>query len=62
MSILTFFHQKSGRGDILPTPPLLLSFTVFTDHPRVGEVLPGRGPQYGATPVNIPVSFRSWAA
>ncbi len=43
-------------------PPLPLSFTVFTDHPKEGEVLPGRGPQYGAAPVNIPISFRSRAA
>jgi hypothetical protein len=54
MSILTFFLQKSGHGDILPTPPLPLSFTVYTDHPRAEEVLPGRGPQCGAAPVNIP--------
>jgi hypothetical protein len=45
MSILMFFHQKLGREDILPTPPLPLSFTVNTDHLMAGEVLPGRGPQ-----------------
>jgi hypothetical protein len=45
MSILTFFHQKWGREDILPIPPLPLSFTVNTDHLMAGEVAPGRGPQ-----------------
>jgi hypothetical protein len=40
-----FFHQKSGREDKLPTPPLPLSFTVNTDHLIAGEVAPGRGPQ-----------------
>jgi hypothetical protein len=44
-SILTFFHQKSDREDILPTPPLPLSFTVDTDHLMAGEVAPGRGQQ-----------------
>ncbi len=56
-SILTFFRQKLGREDILPTPPLPLSFTVNTDHLMAGEVAPGRGPQWGAAPVNIPISF-----
>ncbi len=45
MSILTFFRQKSGRKDILPIPPLPLSFTVNTNHLMAGEVALGRGPQ-----------------
>jgi hypothetical protein len=57
-SILTFFCQKSGREDILPTPPLPLSFTVDTDHLMAGEVAPGRGPQWRAAPGNIPINFR----
>jgi hypothetical protein len=44
----------------LPTFPLL-SFTSITDHPRVGEVLPGCGLQSGMVPVRIPISFLSWA-
>jgi hypothetical protein len=46
----------------LPTPPLPLSFTAITDHPRAGEVPPGCGLHSGAAPVNIPVSFHSRAA
>ncbi len=56
-SILTFFRQKLGREDILPTPPLPLSFTVNTDHLMAGEVAPGHGLQWGVAPVNIPISF-----
>jgi hypothetical protein len=63
MSIWTFFGQKSGREDILLTPPPLpLSFTVYTDRLMAGGVPPGRGPQCGAAPVNTPISLRSRAA
>jgi hypothetical protein len=41
-----------------PSSPWLV-FTAITDHPRVGEVLPGHGSQSSASPVNIPVSFLS---
>ncbi len=62
MSILTFFCQKFGRGNTLPTPTLLLGFTANTEHQRVGEVMPGCGLQCSAAPVNIPISYRSQAA
>jgi hypothetical protein len=42
-------------------PPLPLGFSANTDHPSEGKVLPGCGPQPGAVPVNMPVSFRSQA-
>jgi hypothetical protein len=44
----------------LPTVPIL-SFTSVTDHPRVGEILPGCGLQSGMVPVRIPISFLSRA-
>jgi hypothetical protein len=34
-----------------------VSFTVVSDHPRVGEVPQGCGLQYGTAPVRIPISF-----
>ncbi len=43
-------------------PPASVGFTVITDHPSAGEVLLGCGPQFGAVPVNILISFWSWAA
>jgi hypothetical protein len=61
MFILTYFQQKSGPGNTLPTPALLLSLTAITDHPRVGEVKSGYGPQSGAVPVKILNSFWYWA-
>ncbi len=60
-SILTFFHQKSGRCATLWTPLLLTGFTTITDHPRMGEIPPGRGPQCDVAPSNIPISFWSQA-
>jgi hypothetical protein len=53
---LTYFCQRSGCSTSLPTPPppLPLGVTAITDHPRVGEVLPGRGLQSGIAPVIIP--------
>jgi hypothetical protein len=56
-----YFRQKFGCGATLLTPSLLLSFAAITDHLRVGEVPPGRGPQFSAAPVNIPIGFWSQA-
>jgi hypothetical protein len=61
MSILTFFRQKFCRGATLPSSPLPTGFTAITDHPSAGEVPPGCGLQSGAVPVNILISFWSWA-
>jgi hypothetical protein len=61
MFILTYFHQKSGRGNTLPMSPILLGFTAITDHPRVGEVKSGYGAQSGRAPVKILISFRPLA-
>ncbi len=59
---LEVFSSEVGPRRHIGAPPLPLSFTVYTDHIRAGEVPPGRGPQSGVAPVNIPTSFRSWAA
>jgi hypothetical protein len=61
-SILPFSHQNFCHGALLPTFPLLIGFTVITDHPSTGEVPPGRGPQCGTASVNIPINFSSQAA
>jgi hypothetical protein len=42
----------------LPPP---LGFTAITDHPRVGEVRPGCGLQFGAAPIIIPIVLQSRA-
>jgi hypothetical protein len=58
------FCKKSGRGATLPSAhpsPLPLGFIATTDHSRGQEVPAGCGPQSGAVPVSIPVSFRSRA-
>ncbi len=44
-----------------PPPPLLLGFTVISDHPRAGEVPNSCGMQSGGVPVRIPISFQSQA-
>jgi hypothetical protein len=56
---LMYFRQKSDRCAPCRPPPLLLSFTAITDHPRVGEVRPCCGPKSGAAPVGLPIGFRS---
>jgi hypothetical protein len=35
---------------------------LYCDHPSAREVPPGRGPQCGVAPVNIPIRFWSRAA
>ncbi len=49
------------RLRFLLTPPLPLGCNAITDHARVGEVLPGCGPQLSLAPVRIPNSFWSQA-
>ncbi len=56
------YLTESGRDATMLTPPLLLSFTVNTDHPRAREVLAGSGAQSGVAQVTIPISFQSQAA
>ncbi len=41
--ILTYFCQKFVRDITLPVSPLLLCFTIITDHLRAGEVQTGSG-------------------
>jgi hypothetical protein len=62
MSILMFFRQMFCCGANIPTFPLPTGFTGITDHSRAGEVPPGRGPQCGAAPGNIPINFSSQVA
>ncbi len=54
-----YFHQKSGCSATLH-PPLLLSFTANTDHPRAGEVWPGCAPRSGAAMLRILIGPKLW--
>jgi hypothetical protein len=47
------FCQKFCRVATLPSSMLPTSFTAITDHPSVGEVPPGRGPQCGAASIKF---------
>ncbi len=48
---------KSWQWHHLATPPLPLSFTVVSDHPKAGELLRYCGLQTNMVPVNIPIIF-----
>jgi hypothetical protein len=53
MYFLTCFCQKSGCGATLLTSPFCSVLLLTQTHPRVGEVLPGFGPQSNAAQVII---------
>jgi hypothetical protein len=61
MSILMYLCQNFGCGVTLLNRSFRSGFTAIKDQPRVGEVLPGCGPQSSVAPFNIPISFWSRA-
>jgi hypothetical protein len=62
--ILTPFQRNNIKSPAtaITLPPLLVSFTVVSDHLSVGEVPLGCGPWFGTALVRILISFRSRVA
>jgi hypothetical protein len=60
MYFLMFFVRIPAKMPLCGPPPLVLGFTAITD-PRAVELLRDCGPQSGAAPGNVPVSFQSLA-
>jgi hypothetical protein len=60
--ILTSLCKKSGYSSTLPPLPLPLDFSVLviSDHPKAGVWPTYFYLQFGAMPVNIPVTLQSY--